>query len=439
MEYPTMFRIRQHFDAPRIDDIPAAVRSEIGKLNPGETIKPGHTVAISVGSRGVANLDRIVKTVVEEMQALGAVPYIVPAMGSHGGGTAEGQVAILAGYGITQARMGAPVRASMEVVQIGITDFGMPVYFDKLASRADHVIVVNRIKPHTGFTGEIESGLMKMMLIGLGKHKGASIYHRAIIHHSFDKIVRVVGKMVREKMPVAFGVATLENGYEETAQIAAIPASDFESVEKELLIKAKAWCPRLPFDDVDLLIVDEMGKDISGSGLDTNVIGRKRNDRRAMDGETPRVLRIFVRDLTEKTHGNAIGIGFAEFTTDRLVEKIDYHATYINGITGQHVSVAAVPMHFPTDREVLDIALESIGLIQMPEARVIWIPNTLDLGEVEASAAYLDMAEMRDDLEILTDLRPLRVEADDNLPPFQVFGKASGKRVAAGVKWDLTA
>jgi hypothetical protein len=429
-----MFRIRQHFDAPRIDDIPAAVRAEVRKLNPGQTIKSGHTVAISVGSRGIANLDRIVKTVVEEMQALGAAPFIVPAMGSHGGGTAEGQAEVLARYGITEETMGAPVRSSMEVIQIGATDFGMPIYFDKNASEADHVVVVNRIKPHTGFIGEIESGLMKMMLIGLGKHKGASIYHRAIIHHSFDKIVRVVGKMVRAKMPVAFGVATLENGYDETAQIAAIPASDFESAEKELLAKAKEWCPKLPFDDVDLLIVDEMGKDISGSGLDTNVIGRKRNDRRAMDGETPRVLRIFVRDLTEKTHGNAVGIGFAEFTTDRLVEKIDYHAMNLNAITGQCVSVAAVPMHFPTDREVLDIALESIGLIEMPDARVLWIRNTLDLGEVEASAAYLASAETRDDLEILTGLRSLRVEADGNLPPFEVFGKTVGEKVAAGVK-----
>ena len=253
---------------------------------------------------------------------------------------------------------------------------------------------------------------MKMMLIGLGKHKGASIYHRAIIHHSFDKIVRVVGKMVREKMPVAFGVATLENGYDETAQIAAIPAADFEEVEKELLIKAKEWCPRLPFDDVDLLIVDEMGKDISGAGMDTNVIGRKRNHQQAMDGKTPRVLRIFVRDLTEKTHGNAIGIGFAEFTTDRLVEKIDYHATNINAITGQHVSAASVPMHFPTDRAVLDIAMESIGLIEPENARILWVPNTLDLSEVEASEAYLELAGIQDDLEILTDVRPLPFDSD---------------------------
>ena len=430
MEYPQIFRIRQHFDAPRIDDVSAAVREEIQKLNPGQIVKPGQTVAISAGSRGIANIDTIIKTVVEEMQALGGLPYVVPAMGSHGGGTAEGQTAVLERYGISEETMGCPIKSSMDVVQIDTTDFGMPVYFDRYASEADHVIVVNRIKPHTGFAGEIESGLMKMMLIGLGKHKGAAVYHRAIIHHSFDKIVRIVGKSVREKMPIAFGVATLENGYEETAQIAAIPAADFETAEKELQQKAKAWCPRLPFDDVDLLIVDEMGKDMSGAGMDTNVIGRKRNDRRAMGDETPRVLRIFVRDLTQATHGNAVGIGFAEFTTDRLVEKIDYHATNLNAITGQHVSAASVPMHFPTDRAALAIAMESIGLIEPENARILWVPNTLDLSEVEASEAYLEMAGIQDDLEILTDLRPLAVEADGNLPPFEAYRERVGSAEA---------
>ena len=419
--YPQMFRIRQHFDAPRVDDIAGTVRDEIARINPSSTIKPGQTVAIAAGSRGVANINTIVKTVVEEMKAIGAVPYIVPAMGSHGGGTAEGQTQVLAEYGITEGAMGCPIKSSMDVIQIGVSDFGMPIYFDKHASEADHVVVVNRIKPHTGFAGEIESGLMKMMLIGLGKHKGASVYHRAIIHHSFDKVVRLVGKVVREEMPITFGVATLENGYDETALIEAIPAADFEEREKVLQAKSKEWCPSLPFDDIDLLIIDEMGKNISGSGMDTNVIGRKRNDRRAMGDETPRVLRIFVRDLTEVTHGNATGIGMAEFTTRRLVDKIDYHATYTNVITGQHVSAAAIPLHCDTDAEVLDIALESIGLIAPEDARVLWIPNTLDLGEVEASEAYLSQADIRDDLEILTDLRPLETEADGNLPPIEAY------------------
>ena len=419
--YPQMFRIRQHFDAPRVDDIAGTVRDEIARINPSSTIKPGQTVAVAAGSRGVANINTIVKTVVEEMKAIGAVPYIVPAMGSHGGGTAEGQTQVLAEYGITEGAMGCPIKSSMDVIQIGVSDFDMPIYFDKHASEADHVVVVNRIKPHTGFAGEIESGLMKMMLIGLGKHKGASVYHRAIIHHSFDKVVRLVGKVVREEMPITFGVATLENGYDETALIEAIPAADFEEREKVLQAKSKEWCPSLPFDDIDLLIIDEMGKNISGSGMDTNVIGRKRNDRRAMGDETPRVLRIFVRDLTEVTHGNATGIGMAEFTTRRLVDKIDYHATYTNVITGQHVSAAAIPLHCDTDAEILDIALESIGLIAPEDARVLWIPNTLDLGEVEASEAYLSQADIRDDLEILTDLRPLETEADGNLPPIEAY------------------
>ena len=433
MNYPEMFRLRQIFDAPRCDEVYGAVRTEIDKLDPGSKIKSGHTVAVAAGSRGVANIDTIVKATVDAVKDLGAEPYIVPAMGSHGGDTAEGQAAILDGYGINEQTMGCPIRSSMDVVQVGTSDFGMPIYFDRNASEADHVIVVNRVKPHTGFAGEIESGLMKMMLIGLGKHKGASIYHRAIIHHSFDTIVRLVGRVVREEIPIAFGVATLENGYDETAEIHAIDVPDFEEVEKVLQAKSKAYCPKLPFEDVDLLIIDEMGKDISGAGMDTNVIGRKRNDRKAIEGDTPRVLRIFVRDLTEITHGNATGIGMAEFTTKRLVDKIDYHATYTNVITGQHVSAGAVPLHFETDREVLDVALESIGLIEIPDARVLWIKNTLDLGEVEASAAYLAQLEGRQDLEVLVGPRRLETEADGNLPAFEAFAQTPA---AEGVAAD---
>ena len=430
MEYPEMFRIRQILDAPTLGDVPQAVREEIQKVRPGKKIRPGDTVALAVGSRGIANLDRIVKTVIEELQALGAQPYIVPAMGSHGGGTAEGQVDLLAGYGITEGTMGISIRASMEVIQIDTTDFGMPVYFDRNASEADHVVVINRVKPHTGFAGEIESGLMKMMLIGLGKHKGALVYHRAIVHHSFDKIVKTVGRVVRYKMPIAFGVAILENGYDETARIAVLETDDLEEGEKALQRQAKAWCPKLPFEEADLLIIDEMGKNISGTGMDTNVIGRKRNDRTAIGDERPRVMRIFVRDLTQATHGNATGIGLAEFTTDRLVEKIDRNATYINSMTGQHVSAASTPMHFPTDREVLDVALQSIGLVEPHEAKILWIRNTLDLGEIEASIRYLDEARQRSGLRVMTDPRPLDVGPDGNLPPQQAFGRLVREAVA---------
>jgi len=408
MEYPKMFRVRQKFDAPTLKDIPAAVRAEIRRINPGGKIKTGETVAITVGSRGVANVDVIAKAIVEEMKAIGAKPFIVPAMGSHGGGTAEGQAGVLARYGVTEETMGCPIRASMEVVEVGRTDFGMPVYFDKFAYGADHVVVFNRVKPHTGFRGEIESGLFKMMLIGLGKHKGASLYHKAIVHHSFDKIVKAVGQMVLTKCRVAFGLATLENGYDKTAMVKAIRPEEFQTVEKELQKKAKEWCPKLPFKVADILIVDEMGKDISGAGLDTNVIGRKGNDRVAQPDEWPKVLHIFVRDLTEKTHGNAVGIAFASFTTRRLVEKIDRNSTYINAITGQHSSSAHTPMYYDTDREALDVAFVSIGLTEPPDAKAMWIKNTLDLTEVEASEAYWKEAQGKPDLEILSEPRPIR-------------------------------
>jgi hypothetical protein len=272
---------------------------------------------------------------------------------------------------------------------------------------------------------------MKMMLIGLGKHEGAKLYHRAIVHHSFDRIVKSVGQMVLTKCRVAFGLATLENGYDETARVRAVRPEEFEAEEKVLQRQAKAWCPRLPFREADLLIVDEMGKDISGTGMDTNVIGRKGNDRVAGPDEWPKILHIFVRDLTEKTHGSAVGIGAASFTTRRLVEKIDRHATYINAVTGQHVSTAHVPMYYDTDRDVLDVAFVSIGLTEPADARVMWIPNTLDLTEVEASAAYWAEAQGRPDLEILREPRPIPLNPDGNLTGVRPPGKADAGRHAA--------
>ena len=425
MGYPKMFRMRQKFDAPTLEDVAAGVRDEIGAIDPGSKIKAGETVAITVGSRGVANVDLIAKTIAEEMKSIGAKPFIVPAMGSHGGGTAEGQAGVLARYGVTEETMGCPIKASMDVVEVGRTEFDMPVYFDKFASEADHVVVFNRVKPHTGFIGEIESGLFKMMLIGLGKHKGASLYHRAIVHHSFEKIIQVVGNMVLTKCGVAFGLATLENGYDETAMVKAVRPEEFLPVEKELQKKAKAWCPKVPFKTADLLIVDEMGKDISGAGMDNNVIGRKRNDRVAMEDEWPKLHHIFVRDLTETTHGNAVGLGCASFTTKRLVDKIDHNSTYINAVTGQSVPAAHIPMHYDTDREVLDVAFVSIGLTEAPDAKVMWIKNTLDLTEVEASQAYWQEAQGRPDLEILSEPRPMSLEGDGNLPSFEQMGKAA--------------
>ncbi|MDP6467585.1 MAG: lactate racemase domain-containing protein, partial [Pirellulaceae bacterium] len=297
--YPLMFRVRQTFERPRVDDIPAAVDAQLSQLELSKTIQPGQSVAITAGSRGIANIHLIIKAAVDHLRAIGAEPFIVPAMGSHGGGTAEGQRKIIECYGITESYCGCPIRASMETEVVCEAEEGFPVHFDRHAFTADHVIVCGRVKPHTGFTGDIESGLMKMMLIGLGKHAGAKVYHRAIKDNSFGQIVRSVAREVLSKCRIAAGLAIIENGYDETAKIAAVAPSDFEEREKELLVEAKQWMPRLPFKTADLLLIDEIGKNISGTGMDTNIVGRKYRDHIAREDEFPKVRYIAIRGLTK--------------------------------------------------------------------------------------------------------------------------------------------
>ena len=418
MPYPRMMCIRQHFDAPTLQDVPGAIRQELAKLPLSTRIRPGDSVALTVGSRGIANMALVIKMLVEELKAQGAKPFIVPAMGSHGGGTAEGQRAIVEAYGVTEDFTGAPINATMEVVQVGSIEDGIPVFFDKYAYEADHVAIVARIKPHTDFSGEIESGLHKMMLIGLGKHRGASLYHQAFAHYSFDHIVRSVGQAVIENCNILLGLAIVENQFDETALIKAVAPEEFLEREKELLILAKKLIPRLPFQQVDLLIVDQMGKDISGTGMDTNVIGRKDYLYPCSEEVFPKVTRIYVRDLTRKTHGNATGIGIADYTHTRLVNKTDFDSTYINCLTGDNPKAAAIPVHYNTDSKVLDVALKTVGYVQPENARVIRIRNTLDLKEIMVSEAY--QAEMigRDDLEIIEPVQEMSFGEDGNLLPF---------------------
>jgi hypothetical protein len=257
---------------------------------------------------------------------------------------------------------------------------------------------------------------MKMMLIGLGKHEGAKIYHRAIMNHSFGQIVRSVAREVLSKCRIVAGLGIVENAYDKTAKIQAVAPQEFEDREKELLILAKEWMPRLPFKTADILLLDQIGKNISGSGMDTNVIGRKFNDHAAVEHEWPKVKRIIVRDLTEATHGNACGIGMAEFCRSRCIEKMDVKITRINPLTGGHPTAAMLPLDYPTDRECLDTALPTIGLTEPPQARLMWIHNTLEVAEVECSVAYLGEARERKDLEIIHDPRPLPLDTAGNLP-----------------------
>jgi hypothetical protein len=418
MLYPRMMLIRQHFDAPTLQDISGAIRQELAKLPLSDRIKPGDSVAITVGSRGIANMALIIKILVEELKTHGANPFIVPAMGSHGGGTAEGQRAIVEAYGVTEDFIGAPIHASMEVVQVGSIEDGIPVFFDKCAHEADHVAIVARIKPHTDFSGEIESGLHKMMLIGLGKHRGASLYHQAFAHYSFGHIVRSVGQTVIKNCNILLGLAIVENQFDETALIKSVAPEEFLAREKELLILAKKLIPRLPFHQVDLLIVDQIGKDVSGTGMDTNVIGRKDYLYPCNEEVLPKVTRIYVRDLTKKTHGNATGIGIADYTHTRLVNKTDFDSTYINCLTGDNPKAAAIPIHYNTDSKVLDVALKTVGYVKPENAKVIRIRNTLDLKEIMVSEAYQAEMKGRDDLEIIEPVKEMGFGEDGSLLPF---------------------
>lgn len=388
--FPRMCDVLQEFDSPRVEDIPAAVQTEMRRMDFPAVVKPGQTVAITAGSRGVANIAIILKEIAAHFTSIGAKPFIVPAMGSHGGGTAEGQLKVLKSFGVTEDFIGVPFRASMETVIVAHTNRGMPVHFDRHASEADHVFVCNRVKPHTRFVGPIESGLHKMMLIGLGKHEGAKIYHRAILENSFPEILASVAERVLDVCRVVGGLAIIENAKDETALIEAVSPKNFAAREAELLTIANRWLPRLPFTECDLLIVDQIGKNISGVGMDSNVIGRKFNDHLATDQDIARCRRIMVRSLTSETNGNATGIGIAEFTTQRCVDQVNPETTRINCITGLHPEAAMIPITLPTDAEAVDCALQTIGLIAPENARVIQISDTLHLTRVRVSEAYFE-------------------------------------------------
>jgi hypothetical protein len=418
MAYPKIVRVRQHFERPVVADVAAGVTGALETLGLPQRIRPGQSVALTAGSRGIANIPLILRSIAEFLKRLGAKPFLVPTMGSHGGATADGQRRLIESYGITEEFVGVPIRASMEVVQVGTTPEGFPVYLDRHASEADHIGVVARIKPHTGYHGPVESGLLKMMMIGLGKHTGALAYHRILLEYPFDQVVRSVGRVLRAKAPIAFGLGTIENAYDETARLEGVLPDAFEPAEEKLLVLAKRLLAKLPLRKADLLIVDEIGKDISGSGMDTNVVGRKRAFRQQSAGDGQPVMRvIFVRGLTSKTHGNATGIGLADFTTTRLVKSMDYRATVINCLTAGYPEGAALPVHFDTDREVLDAALAIIGTRQASDARVMRVRNTLTLDEVEVSEPCLADTTRQTEFEVVGPAASVTFDTGGNFRP----------------------
>jgi hypothetical protein len=383
---PRWAPVRLSHDAERLDDIASAVAEQFRQPEIGERIKPGSRVALTAGSRGIDRIDEVLAATVVEVQQRGGQPFIVPAMGSHGGAIAEGQVEVLAHYGITEARMGCPIRASMDVVELGQLPSGERLYTDRIAyTEADLIIPIGRVKVHTDFHGEVESGLYKMLAIGLGKQRGADSLH-ASGFENFPWLIPAAGRFVLERLPVPFGIAVVDNGYGELALVGAVPAEQIETREAELLNEARQRMARLPIAQLDVLVVDQMGKEISGAGMDPNVLGR---DYCHTLPDGPDVQRVVVLGLTDATEGNAAGMGLAEFCTERLASKVDRAKTYINQLTAKTPQGGRLPLVARSDRDAILMAIASLRRVQPDAIRLIRIRNTKDLTKIWASEAIL--------------------------------------------------
>lgn len=384
---PKMRFVQQSADIPPAIDVIADIDQELAKIKDRLPVKAGARVAVGVGSRGIANLDLTVKEVVRRLKEVGLKPFITPAMGSHGGATAEGQADVLRVRGITEESVGAPVNATMDVVSMGEVD-GIPLFLDRLAQEADGIVLINRIKPHTNFIGPTESGIIKMMAIGLGNQVGAEHYHRLSVVRSQYEIISKAGKALIQKTPFLFGVGLFENQRHETAAVKIALQSDVEAMETELMTRARECLPTLPLDEIDLLIIDEMGKEISGEGIDPNVVGRDvilYGAKRPL----PKITRIFVRDLTDASEGSAVGIAQADFTTQRLVDKIDFHATAINCLTACAPEACKIPLAYPNDRDAIKASLMTLRPVDIKDMRIVHIKNTMSLMRMLVSTACL--------------------------------------------------
>ncbi|MCX7781008.1 MAG: nickel-dependent lactate racemase [Negativicutes bacterium] len=408
---PRMVKVRQTFPAPIVTDIPGTISQELAKPAIASRIRPGMRIAIAVGSRGIAEIPAIVKAVVSELNAKGAAPFIVPAMGSHGGATAEGQKQVLADLGVTEETAGCPILSSMEVVEIGRLDNGLPVYIDKNAYDADGIVIVCRVKPHTAFRGANESGLVKMITIGLGKQKGAESCHAYSFKHMAEHIV-AMARISLAKAPILFGVASVENAYDQPAKLVAVPAETLIETDRELLLAAKANMPRLPFNQLDVLIVDQIGKDISGDGMDPNITGRYPTPY-AFGG--PEIAKIVVLDLTERTHGNANGMGAADFSTRKLADKVDFKKVYANGLTSAEVSPTKLPMILDDDRDAIKAAIKTCYARDQKQARVVRIKDTLHLGEFYISESLVAEAASLPNVTILGEPEDMAFDDKGNL------------------------
>jgi hypothetical protein len=383
----TLIKIKQHFNKNSLSDLKGEISKEIIKLQP--YIKPGSRIAIAVGSRGIKNLVLVVKEVAQYIREQNAFPFIVPAMGSHGDATAEGQQAILEGYGISEKSIGVPVLSSMEVVEMPQGESPVPVYLDKFVYESDGVILIGRVKPHTDFHSKYESGLVKMSVIGLGKEMQASAIHRFGVY-GLSTLIPLAAKQLYTSGKVLGGVALVENGYDDTMLINVLTTDEFLEKEPVLLNIARKNMASLPVFDIDLLIIDRMGKDISGVGIDTNIIGRMKITGQK-EPDRPFIKSIIVSDLTDESHGNAIGLGLADVITRKLYNKIDFSSTYTNAVTSSFLDRAKIPVVAGNDRDAFDIAMRSCGYLAEGEEKIIRISDTLHLDELLVSRAVMDL------------------------------------------------
>ena len=404
---PKMVKIRQTFNADEILDVSAALSAALVESGQLAQIRPGMNIAIAAGSRGVAQIATLVRTTVAEVKKLGANPFVVPAMGSHGGATGAGQAEVLAHLGITEEYVGCPIVSSMEVVEISRLPNGMPVYIDKNAYQADGIIVINRIKPHTAFRGPNESGLVKMITIGLGKQKGAESCHAYGFKYMHD-LIPAMAKEMLQLAPIMFGIATVENAYDHVAKIVVAGAAELIETDRQLLIEAKTAMPRIEFSPIDVLVIDEIGKDVSGDGMDPNITGRYPTP---YPTGGPEVSKMVVLDLTEKTGGNANGVGTADFTTKRLVNKTDFQALYANGITSTVVRPNATPMTLDCDLDAIRAAVKTSNALDLSKIRLVRIKNTLQLGEIMISEAMLPDALSLANVAVCSE--PFEMQFDD--------------------------
>jgi hypothetical protein len=386
MNFPELYHLRQKIDSIVLEDIEGVLEEGLVEKGLLDKVKPGARVVVGAGSRGIPNYVRVMRKLVELLEARGAQVSILPMMGSHGGGTGPGQVHVLRELGITPETVGAPIIDTMDVVPFGETPSTIPIVVDKNLSQCDHILMVNRVKVHTEFHGRIESGLLKMMAVGFGRYQGAVITHKYAVALGYERSIREIAHFYMERLPVLAGVAMVDGPDNQTARIEVLLPEDFERMEEQLLDYARSISIKLPLEEIDILLVDQIGKNVSGAGMDTKVIGRMMNVYEK-ELESPRITRIIVRDLTPETYGNAIGIGLADFTTQRCVDKIDIDVTCLNCITAIAPEKARIPITLSNDKEALEAAFRTIGPKDKDSVRLVWIRNTSSLMDFMASPA----------------------------------------------------